>query len=264
MNEHQQLLIGLAAFLCFAGQLASQPSRALREQAYHDGMAAGRAVVTEAGEYKELLARGYSETLEKGKTPLDRQQLTMEFDRGFQHGIMAWVEPVQLPGSASPPPAVERSSVWIEAEDESTSHVLPAGQRPAPNAEEQNPSWRPPYFGTGCWYLAVEGESLSYAFSLPVEGPYTVWIRDFADAAHPPETRSIRLFLDDRECGIFPAAREQAAGNGVFRWHRVLDGIPLTAGSHQMRLEKHATTPAAAILDAIYLTSDPQDSPPEK
>jgi hypothetical protein len=37
--------------------------------------------------------------------------------------------------------------------------------------------------------------------------------------------------------------------------------VELSAGNHILMVKKQATTPAAALLDAFYLTPDPSDRP---
>ena len=155
--------------------------------------------------------------------------------------------------------------VWIEAEDEIESHILPINQRPAPNTKEINPSWRPPYFGKGCWYLAAGGEYLKYRFSVPKDGLYYVWVRDYVDRFQPKGVRKIIVEFDSRKYGVFPEVDIPAPGDkGIFGWHRIGNGLWLNAGEHIMKIIKELTTSGAAIIDAYYLTIDPNDIPPEK
>ncbi|OIO28382.1 MAG: hypothetical protein AUJ60_07375 [Nitrospirae bacterium CG1_02_44_142] len=155
------------------------------------------------------------------------------------------------------------SKVWIEAEDEIESYVSPV--RPAPNTKEINPSWRPPYFGKGCWYLAAGGEFLKYRFSVPKDGLYYVWVRDYVDRFQPKGVRKIIVEFDSRKYGVFPEVDIPAPGDkGALGWHKIGNGIWLTRGEHIMKIIKEATTSGAAIIDAYYLTIDPNDAPPEK
>jgi len=158
------------------------------------------------------------------------------------------------------------SGVSIEAENETTSFIYPVGQRPATNMKETNPSWRPPYFGTGDWYLAVGGEYLTYNFSVPQDGKYNIWVRDYVDNFQARGIRRIVITFDGKGYGTFPETTASVPSNnrnGVFAWHKVGDGASLKAGSHTMKVMKEATTRGAAILDSFYLTTG-SGIPPEK
>ncbi len=158
-----------------------------------------------------------------------------------------------------------RKGIWIEAEEEMESYIMPVSERPAPNTKEVNPPYRPPYFGSGCWYLAVGGESLKYQFSVPQEGTHFVWVRDYVDRFQPKGVRKIIVEFDGRTYGIFPEVDLPAPGDkGIFGWHRIGGGVRLTPGEHILKVTKAATTSGAAVLDAYYLTSDPNEVPPEK
>lgn len=156
------------------------------------------------------------------------------------------------------------TGIWIEAENETKAEVRPVAERPAANLKETNPSWRPPYFGTGDWYLAVGGENLQYSLKIPKAAKYFVWIRDYVDRFQPVGVRRVTVSFNNRVMGTFPeVALGSASGDrGMFGWHMV-GTVDLAAGAQTMKVAKEATTSGAAILDAYYLTTGPE-VPPEK
>jgi len=159
----------------------------------------------------------------------------------------------------------DSESVLIEAEDEMESNIRPLSERPASNTKEIHPPWRPPYSGTGVWYLAAEGESLKYQFNVHKEGIYHMWVRDYVDRFQPKGVRRIIIEFDGGPYGVFSEVDLSANGDkGAFGWHRVGNGIKLSYGTHILKVTKEATTAGAAILDAFYLTTDPDDKPAEK
>jgi len=156
--------------------------------------------------------------------------------------------------------------ISIEAENETSSFIYPASQRPATNTKEMNPSWRPPYLGTGVWYLAVGGEYLTYNFSVPASGKYNVWVRDYVDNFQAKGIRKIVISFDGNNYGTFAENNSTVPANnknGVLAWHKVGSGISLKSGQHTMKVAKEATTRGAAILDSFYLTTG-NEIPPEK
>ncbi len=155
--------------------------------------------------------------------------------------------------------------ILIEAEEESESGLRPMSERPAPNSEEVHPAWRPPYSGTGDWYLAAAGEFLKYRFEVRKAGAYRVWVRDYVDRFQARGIRRIIMEFDGRPFGVFPEVELPAPGDkGAFGWHRVGGEVKLGAGTHTLKVSKEATTAGAAILDAFYLTADPDERPAEK
>lgn len=156
--------------------------------------------------------------------------------------------------------------ISIEAENEATSFIYPLSQRPASNTKEINPSWRPPYFGSGSWYLAAGGEYLTYTFTAPKDGQYNVWVRDYVDNFQARGIRRIVMSFDGKSYGVFAentATVPSGNRNGVFAWHKVGSGVQLKAGTHTMKVMKESTTRGAAILDSFYLTTG-SDTPSEK
>lgn len=162
--------------------------------------------------------------------------------------------------------AGKSSGIKIEAENETTSFIYPVSQRPAVNMKEVNPSWRPPYFGSGDWYLASGGEYLTYNFTVPKEGKYNVWIRDYVDNFQAKGIRKVVVSFDGLNYGVFAENTSVVPSgnrNGVFAWHKVGSGVSLKVGQHTMKITKEATTAGAAILDSFYLTTG-SEVPSEK
>jgi predicted nucleic acid-binding Zn-ribbon protein len=156
-----------------------------------------------------------------------------------------------------------KKGIWIEAENEIASFIKPVSSRPAVNMKETNPSWRPPFYGTGDWYLASEGEWLKYAVSVPTDGVYNVWVRDYIDKFQAAGVRRVILDFDGKRLTVFREVDKAAPGDkGIFGWHKVAS-IMLKAGDHTMMATKEKTTSGAAILDAFYLTTG-TEVPPEK
>jgi hypothetical protein len=156
------------------------------------------------------------------------------------------------------------TGIWIEAENETKAEVRPVAERPTVNLKETNPSWRPSYFGTGDWYLAVGGESLQYSFKTPKAAKYFVWVRDYVDRFQPVGVRRITISFNGKAMGTFPEVTlDTSSGNrGMFGWHLV-GTVDLAGGAQTLKVTKEATTSGAAILDAYYLTTG-LEVPPEK
>jgi hypothetical protein len=162
--------------------------------------------------------------------------------------------------------AGKSNGVTIEAEDESSTSLLPRTESWHSIKGKSGESWRPPVFGTGYWYLSRGGEYLMYNFTAPKDGKYNVWVRDYVDNFQPRGVRRIVMSFDSKNYGTFPETTASVPSNnriGVFAWHKVGDGVSLKAGSHTMKIMKEATTSGAAILDSFYLTTG-NDTPPEK
>lgn len=192
---------------------------------------------------------------------VDATHMVLVAKSGSDFGSSSWTR--QSQPFENPQPRV--SGILIEAESEMESGMRPLQERPAPNMEEISPAWRPPYSGTGDWYLAVGGEFLRYRVDVPVSATYTMWIRDYADRFQARGVRRVIVEWDGRVYGTFGEVEKDAPSDrGVFGWHKVGNGVLLTAGTHTLKVTKEATTAGAAILDAFYLTTDPNDRPSEK
>ncbi|MDD5098362.1 MAG: hypothetical protein PHD31_01425 [Candidatus Pacebacteria bacterium] len=158
------------------------------------------------------------------------------------------------------------NGIMIEAETESSTSLLPRTESWHSIKGKSGESWRPPVFGTGYWYLSRGGEYLMYNFSVPKDGKYNVWVRDYVDNFQARGVRRIVVIFDGKNYGTFgETSASVPSGNkiGVFAWHKVGDGVALKTGSHTMKVMKEATTAGAAILDSFYLTTG-NETPPEK
>ncbi|MDD5251628.1 MAG: hypothetical protein PHT12_03260 [Patescibacteria group bacterium] len=157
-----------------------------------------------------------------------------------------------------------QAGIWIEAEQEVASFIKPIGTRPATNTKEINPPWRPPYYGTGDWYLAAGGEWLKYSFTVPKAAKYSFWIRDYVDKFQARGIRRVIVEIDGKRYAVTGENDRNPQGDkGTFAWHKVGSGIQLTAGAHTLTITKEKTTAGAAILDAYYFTSG-SETPAEK
>jgi len=160
--------------------------------------------------------------------------------------------------------AKQGKSVWIEAENEARINLLPHTEPWHSNKWVGAASWRPPLYGPGYWYLSRGGEWIEYDVTVPANGAYHVWIRDYVDNNQARGIRRINLMFDGKSYGTFGEVNIPVSSNlGAIGWHEVGSGVTLTAGKHVLRITKEATTAGAAVLDAYYLTTD-TDVPPEK
>lgn len=160
--------------------------------------------------------------------------------------------------------AAAPTGLWIEAESEARTSLLPKTESWHSHKWTAAAPWRPPLFGAGYWYLSRGGEWLEYDLTVPAAGTYQVWVRDYVDKFQPRGVRRITLTFDGKTYGTFPETTVAAPGDkGAFGWHKVGGGVTVAAGKHVMRVAKESTTSGAAILDAFYLTNG-ADAPPEK
>jgi hypothetical protein len=162
--------------------------------------------------------------------------------------------------------AGKENGITVEAEDESSTSLLPKTESWHSSKGSSGESWRPPMFGTGYWYLSRGGEYLMYNFSVPKDGKYNIWVRDYVDNFQPRGVRRIVINFDGKNYGTFGETNASVpSGNkiGVVAWHKVGDGINLKVGSHTMKITKESTTSGAAILDSFYLTTG-NETPSEK
>jgi hypothetical protein len=157
-----------------------------------------------------------------------------------------------------------KDSIWIEAEGAVTFNKRLGVSNPM--AREINPSWRPPYFGDGSWYMGAGGDYLAYKITAKNNGNYNVWVRDLASNIPSQLGQGvITIYFDSKSIGSFAEntqGRNTPYPKGAFFWHKVAV-VALTAGDHIMKIEKQSTTSRAADLDAFYLTTG-NDVPPEK
>ena len=72
------------------------------------------------------------------------------------------------------------------------------------------------------------------------------------------ESRTVDILVDGKKVASLAASDNPGKEN--WGWH-IASRVELSAGNHILMVKKQATTPAAALLDAFYLTPDPSDRP---
>lgn len=154
---------------------------------------------------------------------------------------------------------------WIEAEDELNTKLLPNTEA-WHSKEEINPSWRPPYFGTGVWYLSRGGEYLQYRFYHQVTQIYNIWVRDYVDNLQPSGIRKVTYYINGNKITTTPEVSlpkdKINPQKGAFAWHKIAT-LKINGGWNILKVEKEKTTSGAAILDVFYITGG-NETPPEK
>ncbi len=139
----------------------------------------------------------------------------------------------------------------IEAENEMESWVF------TPEHSKNAYQWRSrklanlPHSGKGYWYLSRKGDWLLYVFDVSKNGNYKLWIKDFNDLKHPPGARTIIVNIDCEK--KFRVPENTSPKDSGWGWH-LIGTIYLKKGKHIMKIEKEATTSAAALIDAYYIT----------
>jgi len=172
-------------------------------------------------------------------------------------------DPNQSPPEAPPPsPPKTTENFLIQAENEVDKSLHPHGTT-WDSIKEKSPSWRKGWTGAGDWYLSQAGDGLVYEFTTKADDAFSLWVRDLDDGKHEAGARTITVVIDQplpsgQVLGDFP---ETTVRNNEFQWHKVKDSIQIKAGKHTMTVYKKTTTSAAAILDAFFLTSDPNAQP---
>ncbi|MBI4216097.1 MAG: hypothetical protein HY687_01710 [Chloroflexi bacterium] len=150
--------------------------------------------------------------------------------------------------------------IFIEAENETATRLLKRTED-WHSVKEVKATWRPSPSGGADWYLSRGGEALIYDFEVPVDGDYFLWIRDLSANNHPAGEGSVRVVIDGAVLGIIPENSVRPPyPPGIFAWHQA-GKVALKAGKHHMEVVKVATTSLAAILDAFYFTTNPEDKP---
>lgn len=147
------------------------------------------------------------------------------------------------------------SGILVEAENATRSSTrIGVGN---PMAREIMPKWRPPFSGTGDWYLGADKDYLEYDINIPKAGKYRIYARDYFDAYQPRGVRKFALYLDGKSAGIHAENRSElpAGAKSIFAWHQLGDAVDLKAGESTIRVVKEGATGGAVILDAIYLTT---------
>jgi hypothetical protein len=114
------------------------------------------------------------------------------------------------------------------------------------------------YSGSGYWYLATGGEWVLCPVQIQQGGTYYLWVKDLNDLKHPAASRSVDISIDCEKIASIPANSNPGADH--WGWH-LAGTVQLSPGTHVLMVKKQATTPAAALLDAFYLSPDPSDRP---
>ncbi|HRY62849.1 MAG TPA: hypothetical protein P5056_03720, partial [Candidatus Paceibacterota bacterium] len=201
------------------------------------------------------------------KTPSDKAPSAdfikkIEGIRNSKDAVLKLVEALRAEQDKA---ATSGKGIRVEAEEEVSTNLLPKTES-WHSRKELNPSWRPPFFGAGVWYLSRGGESLSYNVNVPTAGDYSLWVRDYVDNFQPKGVRRVTYTINGKSLGTYPevalAGSKIDAGKGAFGWHKVFV-TKLNAGPNMMKVTKESTTSGAAILDAFYFTTG-SDVPPEK
>jgi hypothetical protein len=168
-------------------------------------------------------------------------------------------QPQSQPAQPPPPPPYTPSvqsgapgrGIRIEAENESIAHIV------NPQASMKAISYRG-YSGSGYWYLSAGGEWVLYPVQVQQGGTYYLWVKDLNDLKHPASSRSVDISIDCEKIASIPA--NGSPGPDHWGWH-LAGTVQLSPGTHVLMVKKQATTPAAALLDAFYLSPDPSDRP---
>ena len=108
----------------------------------------------------------------------------------------------------------------------------------------------------GDWYLSRENDAVYYKVSVPKEGTYALWLRDYDDGKHTFGERSVTIEVNKKAIGTFSENAQRAP----WVWHKVAD-VTLKAGEAEIMIKKAATTEAAAMIDRFILSSDPAFAP---
>ena len=111
---------------------------------------------------------------------------------------------------------------------------------------------------SGYWCLAAGGDWLMYRVDIQQAGTYFLWVKDYNDRKHPVESRTVDILVVGKKAASLAATDKPGKEN--WGWH-IASMVELSTGNHILMVKKHATTPAAALLDAFYLTPDPSDRP---
>ena len=165
--------------------------------------------------------------------------------------LAEYLDKMELPGDG----------IYIEAENESFTDLLPHTLVWHSHKELDNPTWRPPLSAGGLWYFSRPGETLGYYVDIVKPGQYTIWVRDIASLDWPVGARVFHVFVDGTDYGPFNEHGNRSKyPMGTFDWHPTAT-VQLSAGQHTLEIKKIEDTHAGPLIDAIYLTSTPGDDP---
>ena len=160
----------------------------------------------------------------------------------------------------SPTTPVTSQKVTIPAVNFLSADVLKTGAE-WDSSEEKCPTWRgSDWSGTGDYYLSHGGDKLTYAINIPATGKYVMWMRDWSDTNHAAGDRQVTITIDGTTIGTYDAASSFNKGTTGYGWDK-LTTVDLSSGSHTMTITKKATTSSAAIIDALWFSSDLNEVP---
>jgi len=158
-------------------------------------------------------------------------------------GAKTAVDPAATPATST--------GQWLEAENESSRLVSPEAGGGKFTSHEG-------FSGAGYWYLAQEGDWLMHMLDVQTGGVHYFWIRDYNDGQHPPGARAVEVLIDDTSVAEVPAHNLESGNN--WGWH-IAARVELQPGTHIVMVRKEATTSAAALIDAYYITAEISDFP---
>jgi hypothetical protein len=242
-------LLLIFAFVFQSGTIFAQTDE-MTEKAYNAGLEAGKTVLAEKGDYRKNLADRYREVLLMSNDQKVTEKLKSAFKEGYIQALDLQVGRIPVKEKVS-----GKAYVWVEIENENSTNV----QKPGTSwnsTKETNPTWRninprEGYSGTGGWYLSREGDSLTYKINVSERGDYVLWLRSWTDKKHPFGSQAVKVIIDGITLGNF-SEHSSEAGYG---WGK-LTVVNLSVGTHTLTIQKKETTSAAAILDAMLLTTD--------
>ncbi len=159
-----------------------------------------------------------------------------------------------VPVSTTPVVSGNANSITINANDFVKADVQKTGAS-WDSTVETCPTWRGnDWSGTGDYYLSRGGDSLTYSFTVPSQGAYVLWMRDWSDNNHAKGERQVTVAIDGDNLNTVDAASAFTMGTAPgYGWDRV-SPLPLLAGTHTMKVAKKDTTSSAVILDVFLLT----------
>ncbi|MBW1713959.1 MAG: hypothetical protein JRJ59_12525 [Deltaproteobacteria bacterium] len=154
--------------------------------------------------------------------------------------------------SVPQPSAGLKTGFLIEAEEELDSGLLRPG--------EAQVLGDLPHSGRGYWRLTSAGDWLVYSFEPPQAGLNYIWLREyFGGRPRPARERTLEVLVDCRE--IEPATIRETPRDHNWAW-RMVGQVRLNLGKHLLVLRKRAASPDPDLIDALWLSPDPEAWPP--
>jgi len=157
--------------------------------------------------------------------------------------------------ATTPITPVVTQTLSVEGENYISDNVQKTGAEWDSNVEKC-PTWRgTDWSGTGDYYLSHGEDTLTYAINAPATGKYVMWMRDWSDTKHAAGDRQVTIAIDGSSIGTFDAASSFNKGTTGYGWDKFTT-VDLGAGSHILTVTKKDTTSSAAIIDALWFSSD--------